>query len=96
MPATAKTQTTQWANRLDRGCAILAAARAIVTRAHGPRAVIKKAGDVAHSRILDGRPREVRIAEAVAEFETWGAAFAWDRRVKALTKAIAGETRVLS
>lgn len=79
---------------LDARCATYAACSAIVARIHGPRPAIVKAGQhILGTR--DTRSPDRMLAAWDATMNSQTAAFAWDRRVRALVNAVAGERRVL-
>lgn len=88
--------TGGWTNRLDRGCAIKAAAVEIITRTHGPRPVIVKAPEHSyHGELRDTTPEPRMLAIIDRCLTSVGDALAWDRKVSALTRAIAAEQRGL-
>lgn len=88
---------SQFPTPLDRGCAIKAAATAIITCIDGRRPAIIRAPQHSHYSEVRSTTKVVRmLADVERNWSSMGAAFAWDRKVVALTKAIAAETRVLS
>lgn len=87
---------SQFPTPLDRGCAIKAAATAIITKIHGARPAIIRAPQHSHySEARSTTPVVRMLADVERNWSSMGAAFVWDRKVSALTKAIAGEQRML-
>lgn len=89
-------RATPWPTRHDRSLAIKTAATAIVTRIHGPRPVIVNAPMHSHYGLARDTTSTVRMMAAIdRNWSSMSEAFAWDRKVSALVRAVADERRVL-